>query len=491
MRHLGSIDDPLRWIGLAILIKLGIFTFFVYHINHDEHRDRVVLFLDTGDAPSYTEPAENLLRNGDYIRDYRIPNSRAGRLPGYPLTYLVFRLLLSPYGAKTGMVLLQVFLSGVSVYCLAHLAYLVFGKESIFLVTFLLYGFSTFVSQWDLHILTDGLAASFLIFSVYLLYCFRRSQSTRMLLAAGMAVAYAAFLRPYFPFLIPIFALFVWLASSPPSAGPSPWRKRLLSLLVFLGPFLFFDGAWTARNFRVFGRIIPGQIDCTAGYGDTEAELAEEAFVRAVGENWVWWKPNTFGNWFNPDPMFETASFHPPSHDFAPGYDINDLLRARELYRLSRIEKDSASRAEHDQEAGAILRRCTEIYRRQRAWDYYVVSRLRLLWMFLANSGTDSLPLRAFRDLKSDPLALFVKLASCAAYQLIVWCGLLGIVACARQQIADRLLIIAVPFCLIGGVSLLARLPENRLLATSFPFLAIGCGYLLDSVGTRWLGPQQ
>ena len=182
------------WFVLALLVKTAVFIFKIKEPGPNFTDFPESFALAGGDARSYIDPIENLLANGSYFNDYR--------MPGYGWLHYLLRLMLPLGNALNAMAIIQLLLSSLSVYVLALIARRLFKSDTYFYVCFFLYAISTYVSLYDYQILTESLCASSLIFSVYLLIT---AETNARLFFSGVLLTWSIFLRPI---VAPVLLLF-------------------------------------------------------------------------------------------------------------------------------------------------------------------------------------------------------------------------------------------------------------------------------------------
>lgn len=484
------------WIAVGIVLRLTAFSFFMFSAHsNDVHPERGLLFLTGGDSDSYILPAENLLNHGSYIQDLYRPESKAGRMPGYSATYLLFRFATDPETAKSCLTIFQVLLGGVSIYYLALLARNLFqGNERVFQIAFLLFGTSTYVSQMDVYLLTESLAVSSIIFAGYCLERFIATRRQSLLLLSGTWLTYSIFLRPYVIVVLPIFALGTFFSSRRPRDFLSI-AEKIRNAMFLMAPFIAADGAWIVRNYHALHYFVPAQINLHAGYDQPRTYWAFQKFCNTVGEDMVYWKPNTLGTWFFPEARFSTTGFFPPSRIFARSYGLADLESVRQRYRLLANLPGRGIGSGLDLELAKELDRFALEFRRENPLTYHVISPLRSLISMLIHSGPQYMPLKASRELVHNPPAMLVKIFSVLSYWFIIVFGLIFIfLNCgSRDQVTPFFL--ATPVLILLLLSFGFRCTEDRYILPAFPFLALfaagGMGSLFNRVSPpRFVGKK-
>ena len=242
-----------------------------------------------GDTFSYLDPVENLLRTGTYAQDLARPDSYAGRMPGYGIVYGLLRLALPPGAAADALVLLQLLLSLVALYCLARLAQVVTRQPAAFRWALLLYGLNTFVTVYDIRVLTESFATSALIIGLYELVKMLEhptGATAGRLLRVGCWLAWAVFLRPFLAPLLGLLAVATAVLGSRAATLPDRPRgfRALRGGLLLLLPFLVVDAAWVARNWPWYQRPVLLQSNAWAGYRTAPGLPALADFIGTIGE---------------------------------------------------------------------------------------------------------------------------------------------------------------------------------------------------------------
>ena len=131
-KYLPASNRWLLWFALALLIKSAIFLFKVNELSSIENRHFPALIArEAGDTYTYLQPVENLIFNGNYDDDFR--------MPGYGWIYYLLRAIFQTATALDFLVIFQLLLASFSVYILAKIAELLFKKQigcSKFLFTY-------------------------------------------------------------------------------------------------------------------------------------------------------------------------------------------------------------------------------------------------------------------------------------------------------------------------------------------------------------------
>ena len=204
--------------------------------------------LVSADTISYLEPGRNLLLHGRFVAE-GAPDLL--RTPGYP----VFLALTSLAGLPAAA-LANVILSVFSVILVWRLGRAVFGDERIALGAAWIFAFEPLSVANSVVLLSETLFLALFLLTMERLAAFLRERRLSALVAAGLCLAAATFVRPvtyYLPVALAL-GLFLVLTHVPdlphpqqiPAAGVEGLRwKAPAVLLISILPWL---AAWQMRN---------------------------------------------------------------------------------------------------------------------------------------------------------------------------------------------------------------------------------------------------
>jgi hypothetical protein len=288
------------------------------------------------------------------------------------------------------------------------------------------------------------------------------------------------FLRPYTAPLLLAAIPFVW--------QPGQWRTTVrtavVNLSIVASLLAVADGIWVARNYRLFGRFVPFQINDLAGYAYTPGEVALIYWLGAIGQETVYWQPNVFSSWFYKRTQFSSENYRVPSYIPTSQCTFDDILRAREIFDVSRYGAQPSERAAADGQAKAMFDGCRESFRREKPLQYYVLSPLRLLKALYVHAGPE-LPLPATRTLLKRPGLLIIKLFGVASYWVILLLAAGGLVLIAQRR-NWRLWAVVTPLLLVSGLfTIVFRRPEVRMLTIPYPALCLLAAMSIDALRYR------
>jgi len=190
--------------------------------------------LFDSDTFSYLEPGRNLLLHGRFFAD-GVPD--LVRTPGYPLFLAITSLAGFP-AAAVANVLLSVF----SIYLVWRIGRTAFDDNRIALCAAWLFAFEPLSVIYSVLLISDTLFLAIFLLSMERLAVFLRERRLRVLVASGLWLAAATYVRPvsyYLPVALAL-GLLVVLARVPPMRWKAP-AMLLISVLPWLA-------AWQIRN---------------------------------------------------------------------------------------------------------------------------------------------------------------------------------------------------------------------------------------------------
>ena len=432
------------------------------------------------DTQSYLGSIESLLAGKGYDPDLR--------MPGYGAPYFLLRLVLDRDAAITGMLALNVEFGIFSSLLLGALALRLCGSRAWANAVFTIFLLSPFVVEYDHQLLTESLAASALITTVYLLVRWWTDQRAWHLVLAGVCAGWLVFLRPVCALFLPIFLLVMF------SAHATTIRERLARALLFLAPFLLAECMWIARNWSVHHAFHPA----TNGFWEKSIEenpvFPITRLVMSYGGYWVFWDPDGDINWFMYRPLGDQGEVQPADPDddriphsiFCPSFNLDSLqLIARDYHQLSYGHPSPTRYDSLRLQVAARADRYREAFMCERPFQYHVVGKLRLLKRFILHSGTE----RAFRYSYAD-MGIGGKSMKVSWAVLFIGSVLLGLITAVvwlftRRPMIQRLL---PAIALVGTLvyPLVFRFVEYRYITTTWPLLLVIAALGARTIAHRW-----
>ena len=197
--------------------------------------------------------------------------------PGYGVIYLFFRQFFSYTGSYNCIVILQLIVASLSVYCMAMLTMLLLKSDLAFHLCFYIFLISTYSNYYDICLMTESLSSSFLVFGAWFFSRYFFSKKVKHLFFSGFFLTWLVFLRPAFAPVIIIFGFILFLCAIKN-------KELIFKPIAFLVlPFLVFEGAWVSRNYSVHNKFIPLFNGIYYPYIDTSYMKPMFIFVQSWG----------------------------------------------------------------------------------------------------------------------------------------------------------------------------------------------------------------
>jgi hypothetical protein len=432
---------------------------------------------------AYVPAAMNMLEHGRFtIFDDLTPY--AGRMPGYEWVLMLSTLFSdSSEVSFLFVIVLQALVAGVSMYFLTQLAYRIFQSTEVALVTFVLYGVSTYTSLYDIAGLTESLATSVFIIAFSLLLHPKSTGSYPRQFFVGLLLLFSFVLRQY---MLPFFLLWlVYIIYTGARAGHSP-AKRLLSALAFVLPLMCFEVYWVSRNLLQKQAFIPFVDSLYAGYDYPEAKgkdfyfspemKALADFVKSWGGDFIWWNPNAEVTAFVSAPpkserqQAEMLNALPP-YIYTTAYTKDSLIQIQKFF--------SGSSEISNYQAIGQLQRYTAAFKQEKPFHYHVYAPIRLAGNFVLHSGTYNLFSAPFNELNTAEKG--VKLVYSLLYGLVLLGGFSGaLLALFKNKTnLECWLLVATAMFIIVLVPFVIRRIEYRHFVISYPFFVVMASYFL------------
>jgi hypothetical protein len=451
------------WIAFSLVAKISIFLFQISQ-NRPVYMEGFIGHVG-GDSDSYLIPLDNLVQTGTYSPDYR--------MPGYSIFYLPLVLLYSKATACNIVVVIQVILSSISVYCLALTANLNGKKNLIFHLVFYSFAISTYSSIWDSFILSESFCTSALIFSAYFFarYC-TVGKVTNLVLSGGF-ITWVLFLRPMYAPLVLIFVLILaWHNYRTKTAIKSIAKN----ILFFLVPFIVIETGWVFRNYHVHRRFVFLTTSLYAPEFENSYVRELMDFVKAWGGDRTWWNPGSEMQWFGVSDHQSKIESNPPDlpdHIYTSKFNVDSLSSIRNQIKI--IDSDETKPKDKLILTGIVkdrLSRFAQSIIDEKPFLYYVKGPLILLKRFLVHSGTYNLFNQSYANL--GPFTRSIKVFYSLFYWATLTFGLMGLLVSHRLWSDARIILLG--FILLYGTLLFPfflRQIEYRYFVPAYPFLQI------------------
>lgn len=472
-----------KWLTF-LLIALFFRALFVLWQVHDRTPAGApcTLYQVITDTPGYFDPIENVINGGSYSPDYR--------MPGVGAPYWVFRQFLSQTASYDAMVVLQWFLSGLSVLLLSLLALRLTGSHRAALATYVLFLLSTYTSWYDTALSSDSLAASAIVIQVYLFQRALDKRDVRLLLLCGAFLAWIIFLRPVSSLLLfPAVALLVF-----------HWgrARAIRGVVIFLIPFALFETAWVIRNWRANHEFNPLTNQGTMPDAISKNHLGYMMrFLQGYGGNYIWWEPGAdirwYGRWIGSPEKDDEGRLAgpPPSYAYAPGYNQDSLIIVSELFRSAFSgQLSSADSLAAVKKADAALDRYTELHAKGAPFMHHVLSRFLMIPHMIGQKGAETLFQTPFAD-----LPIWMKLFKLFQMALYIVVMVMGAIAAfvmlwnwrkARSLLDHWIPLVAVYMVFV--YPLVLKMAEFRFMVHVFPLILLLAVCFSVALVERWSG---
>ena len=435
-----------------------------------------------GDDVTYMAFSENIFVIGDYcvktgnVYDYTF------RMPGFAFLYVPIRIFTNKIITMNSLVIIQIVLSGIAAYYLAWLAKNIFKNNKVFYFVYFLTAFGFYMPMYNSILVTESLATSFLIFSLYFFHQAIETKKNSFFLFSGLFMTWLIFLRA---FMIMIFIvtimLIVWYVF-----------KKVTSfkhVIFFLLPFLLIDGVWATRNYYKINNFLPLESSVNSNQCNLKSTTASAVFIKTFGFHWEQWVRDSERGWLesnNPKAMMKNSIF--PSRTFNGGLTIDSLLKVRECVQLANNNNFGLEeRYVADANATRLLHKFITELKKNRPWDYYLFNKIRTLRSFLSEN--------VYYPLVSLPFPLngifvFIDLFIDMLLKCVGLFGALYILFKYHRNYSVVFIITFVPFFLLALFPIYLGDDEHREFFMAYPFLIISSAYILSLIFNsryKWL----
>jgi len=458
------------WLLLGCFAKIALFLFKILQ-THSTEIDNFWGYTG-GDTPEYLSPIENLLKNGVYSPDYR--------MPGYGAVYLPFIFFFSKATACNLLIIFQVLLAGVSVYALALIAKHIFKSTTFFYATFYLYAISPSNNVFDTFLLTESLTVSLLIFSVYFLIRYNDNDKKITLLVSGLLITWVIFLRPVFMLVMGGFYLVILFHSIKN-------KRKLTITLLFLLPFTMVDSLWMVHNYKYHKTISPllvqiqPPIQKDSPFYKNLYLYPAFHFVQSWGGSIIWWANSAeirwfgiyFGRWSPKSEKENNAIL--PDNIYTSKFNKDSLEALKKM--IIRINTDTtmpvALKHSYDQIVSEKFILYTQSIKQEKPMLYFIEAPFKLLKKFLALGGSGDIINEVSK--KYYFAEYLLQLYSEMFYNMIIILGSIGTLLLSKN-IFKLSVVGLIPFISLYIIiihPIILRFTEGRYLVPALPFMLI------------------
>jgi Dolichyl-phosphate-mannose-protein mannosyltransferase len=431
--------------------------------------------LASGDTFSYIGAMENYISNGTYSFFNGREDVLAGRLPHYSIPYFLFRQLFSQTTSYSLLVILQ-----FVVECTATTIFILFCHRLIpkTPVTILLACMCLLATNWtqlSLFASPESLSCSLLVFFIWAYHRYLERKRISDLILTGVFLGLLVSLKIYFVLLFLPVGIHFLIDQRP--LGIIALKNVVALSLIVSCPMMLSLVPWTVRNYFVLNKFIPFQINATAGYNYSSAELSFRKFVTAWGGNFIFWEKSAAGCYFMPQPDVP-CEFVMPSYAFTSEGDRQEV----EAVRANFIELQKKYSDSLDQQVTLGFQRLTLGLKKEKPLEYFFLAPLRITGKFLFHSGSYYLPIHKTNPCYWPP-QLVIKILQSGIYWLAL---LVGLPALFHMAFKSRYFVLPFLPCLIIILfPIVFRTGESRYFRTVEPMLYLGIAYATQKMFER------
>lgn len=453
------------WIPIISSIKLILFCYFAFQFAGHWEQDMLSnhLVVKTGDSSGYYAPCENAIEQGWYNSTCRMP----GGLP----VYGVLRLLLSKESAELGVIIIQFIVSIISVFILGLFAEKVFQKKWIFPLTVLIYSFSTFVSIWDHYLLSDSFSTSFAIFSVYFLKKYFDTTSRIALLGSAIFLVWAIFFRQIFLVFFPVVAIVILYKNG------KNVKQWVVDGFLYILPLVVSIGIWSSYTKSISGNriLLTTPIEnCFSTYNP--AYLSVTSLLIDMGYGEPFWTEGSVTQWIIRSKEDAKMPLIPARH-FNSQMNLDSLIQLRQNYRLF-LNADEEGRDSLQSVIVESTRRYSSAYKKENAFSYYFINKLRHIKIFVFPLRLDNLPGPAFSQM--NVIEKLVKVFYLILYTLVGSIGFILLLFSWGSFNTQQRLFMLFPAVLVFSLAVILGFVEQRYFVPVYPFLVVLIAYYIQ-----------
>jgi len=461
--------------GFAFLIKFLTALYVRYLIGCAPvgyHLDEMV--IAGGDYFSYNGAMENYIQTGSYYFFNGKENMYAGRLPHYSIPYFLLRQVFNVAYTNFIVMVLQIATECLAFIYLAKLARQITNRKSSFYLVYGLYLISFLTSYYNNQVLPDSLSVSIMIFFLYFFYQYLLEPSYKKLLVSGLFLGLLVVLKPYFSLLYMGVGICFLLPMQQVFRISSLSQVFLKTLTVSL-PLLLFVTPWAVRNYSVYHRFIPFQINTVAGYNYTQADRACRRFLQAIGENFIEWEKTSAGNYFNIN-CIAPCTYTLPAYTYTTSYDSTKVEQVRSAY----LQLQHQYTVNLDKQVAAAFDHLTSSFRSEKPVYFYIISPIMLSKKFLFTGAG------YFPKLNCPGIhATLTYYGQIVLYWSTLLGGTWGLILLARRN-KRHLIFIAIPIFLILFFPIYFRGVELRYFMHSYPVLLLGLVFFIEQTKSKY-----
>lgn len=458
---------------IICICRFGFLCFSIDSLDFLTQFSSSPIFFSAPDTNSYFFPIEDYIEKGIYTSEVR--------MPGYGVVYWFFRLFFDKMLALNLLIIFQIILSALNICILAKIAFLLFKDFIVFYITLTLFFFSSFTAFYDTWLLTESLAVSSLIFSIYFFILYFQKYHWSHLLLSGLFFTWLIFLRlVHFPLLL-LMTLSIGIHLF--RVSTFIFWKKVAHCFIFLLPFLIIDMYWTWHNYITFRDFNPlaKKIELQ-GFG---YHLAN--FCTSWGGSSIFWEKEAEIGWFC----------------YYSDYCIDNSQKIPDDIYTSHFNKDSlvnikntiilANTLPYEQKEqkliplGKLLDEFALSIKEEKPFVYYFKGSFRMLKKLIFHSGSYYMFNNPFSKLNS--YEKFIKIFVSGLYWLVFGLGILFCIYIIFYNILKFNILFfigIIPFYVILIHAVILRVPDPRFLVTAYPMLVLMAAGFIHLLGRKF-----
>jgi hypothetical protein len=440
---------------VSLLLKVLVLSFFFYEIKAGHFFLTRGLFVVGNDTQTYYQPIENIMNGYSYGEPCRMP----GLLP----FYYTFRLFFTQIIAQNLIVIFQILFASFSSVLLALVSFKLSSNIAVYFSVLVLYSLNSFVGIWDIFGLAESFSVSFFIISAYSLLKFFKDQKLIFVFFSGLFLTWSLFLRPIMAVALLTTAVVIILNLALIRRKPGFILK---TIIIFILPFLLFDGLWLYRNYKETNEIQPlaKQAGCYLTF--TEQYYAMIKIPVALGMDITWYRN---GEWFF-RPSYNDASSPFTKTNFTSSFNGDSIISLRRLYFKSESETQNTVLKE------LVISKISQYlfeYKHEHPVHYYLVNPVKLFLKFVFPIRLDNLPF--------PPLNLMnwfqkmIKVCYLISLLIINILGLTYLFLLFLKPIQNihKILLACIPFSILAALTYIMGFIEQRYFCPIYPFFLV------------------
>ncbi len=484
-----SRKQHIKWFILVFSVKLIQFLFFAYQFaqNYPANQTTNRFFIIDGETTSYYAPIENMADGKGYSFKEEIPGSKdffyfpsTRRVPGIAAIYYPLLKFSNQETARVAIIIIQFITGTISVYLLGLIAFYLFQSYLIYGIVLLLYSLSSFVSIFDHYGISESFSISFLVIGVYFSLKAIDEKSIWNYWWAGFFLCWSTFIRPALGVSFPAIGL-IFLVHF--GKQKQIFNVTFLKAIFLFGlPLVLSLSFWTARNYKVSGKIIPleDNVHETQMFAYDARLLSIWDLIGAWGGQITRWSPNSMGEYF-------LSRQYIPHQDAFSERMLSSQCTFDSIKSLQENYIKSHDRSLPFEQRLVLAHRVVEqayrfrkSFKEEKPFQYYFVSPLAMTGKFLYFKTVSYLPFPELSKMKGYHKA--IKIAYILFFNVILVCAAAGAILVLRKGNTASKLLLCFPFFYTFVMIVIFIASEQRYVAPIYPFFVVYAGALIGKI---------